>query len=58
MGMLELQNLREFDAPALHSYKPLPCGTGYCKSQQHFTTFAGNIHEIQVADMSEIMSYV
>jgi hypothetical protein len=28
MGMLVLQYLREFDAPALQRYKPLPFGTG------------------------------
>ena len=25
-----LQYLREFDAPAMQSCKPLPCGTGSC----------------------------
>ena len=29
-----LQQLREFDAPAMQSCKPLPCGTGSCQNRR------------------------
>ena len=29
-----LQYLREFDAPAMHSCKPLPCGIGSCQNRR------------------------
>jgi len=29
-----LQQLREFDAPAMQNCKPLPCGTGSCQNRR------------------------
>ena len=34
IAMQVLQYLREFDAPAMQSCKPLPCGTGSCQNRR------------------------
>ena len=34
IAMQVLQYLREFDAPAMQSCKPLPCGTGSCQKRR------------------------
>ena len=34
IAMQVLQHLSEFDAPAMQSCKPLPCGTGSCQNRR------------------------